>query len=195
MAPNRFVTLPGSQRKPLAGSRAAGPTDPTGIASVTIRLRPVNDIAALAATVEKLYARPLAKRAYLTHDELTQRHGARREDLDAVEHFAQRHNLAVSHRSAAQRSLTLTGHLGDILSAFPAKLQMFEHSTGTYRGRTGGVSIPREFRGIITGVFGLDTRPNVKASFCPRTRTATTLVPATVFAKRYNFPKLDGAGQ
>jgi len=196
MAPNRFVTLPGSQRKPLAGSRAAGPTDPTGIASVTIRLRPVNDIAALAATVEKLYARPLAKRAYLTHDELTQRHGARREDLDAVEHFAQRHNLTVSHRSAAQRSLTLTGPLGDILTAFPAKLNMFKHSTGTYRGRSGAISIPREFRGIITGVFGLDTRPNVKASFRPRTRRATTLVPATVFAKRYNFPeKLDGSGQ
>lgn len=195
MAPTRFVTLNGSQRRPLANSRAAGPADPAEVTSLTIRLRPVNDIAALAATVEKLYARPLAKRTYLTRDQLTHRHGARREDLDAVEHFAQCHNLTVSHRSAAQRSLTLTGHLADILAAFPAKLRMFEHSTGTYRGRTGGISIPREFRGIITGVFGLDTRSNVKASFRPRTRPTTRLVPATVFAKRYNFPKLNGAGQ
>ena len=162
MAPNRFVTLHGSQRRPLPNSRAAGPVDPTEVTSVTIRLRPVNDLADLAATVERLYARPLAKRTYLTREELTHRHGARREDLDAVEHFAQRHNLTVSHRSAAQRSLTLTGQLGDILSAFPAKLAMFDHSTGTYRGRSGGISIPREFRGIITGVFGLDTRPSVK---------------------------------
>ena len=195
MASNRFVILPGSQRKPLANSRAAGPADPGEITNVTVRLRPVNDIAALTATVEKLYARPLAKRTYLTREELAHRHGARREDLDAVEHFAQHHNLTVSHRSAAQRSLTLTGHLADVITAFPAKLAMFHHSTGSYRGRNGGISIPREFRGIITGVFGLDTRPNVKASFRPRTRPTSTLVPATHFAKRYNFPKLDGAGQ
>src|ERR1019366_8732697 len=195
MAITRFATLPGSQRKPLANSRPAGPADPSEITNITVRLRPVNDIAALTATVEKLYARPLAKRTYLTRDELTHRHGARREDLDAVEHLAQSHNLTVSHRSAAQRSLTLTGKLGDILSAFPARLRMFDHSTGRYRGRTGSISIPREFRGIITGVFGLDTRPNVKASYRPRTRNASPLVPATAFAKRYNFPKLDGAGQ
>jgi kumamolisin len=195
MATTRFVTLPGSQRKPLANSRPTGPADPAEITNITVRLRPVKDMAALTATVEKLYARPLAKRRYLTRDELAHRHGARREDLDAVEHFAQRHNLTVSHRSAVQRSLTLTGKLGDILSAFPAKLRMFEHSTGTYRGRSGAISIPREFRGIITGVFGLDTRPNVKASYRPRTHTASHLVPATAFAKRYHFPKLDGSGQ
>jgi kumamolisin len=195
MASSGFVTLHGSERKPLAHSRAAGPVDPAEPTSVTVRLRPVNDIAALAATVEKLYARPLAKRTYLTRDELTHRHGARREDLDSIEHFAQRHNLTVSHRSAGQRSLTLTGPLGDILSAFPAKLRMFEHSSGRYRGRSGGISIPRAFRGIITGVFGLDTRPNVKASFRPRSSPATALVPATVFAKRYNFPPFDGSGQ
>ena len=160
-----------------------------------MRLRPVNDIAALTATVEKLYARPLAKRTYLTRDELAHRHGARREDLDVVEHFAQCHNLTVSHRSAAQRSLTLTGKLGDILDAFPAKLRMFQHSTGRYRGRSGGISIPREFHGVITGVFGLDTRPNVKTAYRPRTPTAIALVPATAFAKRYNFPQLDGSGQ
>ena len=61
MATTRFVTLPGSQRKPLANSRAAGPADPKEVTSVTVRLRPVNDIAALAATVEKIYARPLAE--------------------------------------------------------------------------------------------------------------------------------------
>jgi len=189
------VTLHGSQRKPLANSRAAGPADPAEIASITVRVRPANDIAALAATVEKLYARTLAKRTYLTREQLTRRHGARREDLDAVECFAQRHNLIVSHRSAAERSLTLTGKLGDVLDAFPARVRMFEHSTGTYRGRSGGISIPHEFKSIITGVFGLDTRPRVKSSYRPRAHGVAGLVPATEFAKRYNFPKLDGAGQ
>jgi kumamolisin len=195
MATTGFVTLPGSQRKPLANSRAAGPADPAESTNITVRLCPVNALDALAASVEKIYARPLAKRTYLTRDELARRHGARREDLNAIEHFAQRHNLAVSHRSAAQRSLTLTGELGDILAAFPAKLRMFDHSTGTYRGRSGSISIPREFRGIISGVFGIVTRPNLKASYRPRTPTASRLVPATAFAKRYNFPQLDGAGQ
>jgi len=187
MATTRFVILPGSQRQPLANSRPVGHADPSEITNITVRLRPVNDIAALTATVEKLYARPLAKRIYLTREELTHRHGARREDLDAVEHFAQRHNLTVSHRSAAQRSLTLTGALADIIRAFPAKLRMFDHSTGSYRGRTGAISIPPEFRGIITGVFGPTSKPPTVRALQPRlplspplpSRNATTFPNST----------------
>jgi hypothetical protein len=70
--------------------------------------------------------------------------------IDASERFAQQHNLMVSRRNAAERTLVLTGALGDILSAFHADLHMFHHSSGTYRGRRGEIFIPARFEHVIT---------------------------------------------
>ena len=128
------------------------------------------------------------------------------EDLDSIEHYAQQHNLVVSHRSAAERTLVLTGKLGDLLNAFHADVHIFHHSTGTYRGRRGEIMIPQQFAEVITAIFGFDTRPMHKAPYNGRVRGASgpggsNGVAATVFAKRYSFPTeyqgvtLDGSGQ
>jgi kumamolisin len=200
------VPLRGSARELLPNSRPAGPVDPSEIASITVRVRSGGDIGDLERTVEKLYAQPLDTRRYLSQDELAEKYGARADDLDAVEHFAQQHNLVVSNRSAAERSLVLTGKLGDLLRAFPADVHMFHHSRGTYRGRRGEIFIPSHLENVITGIFGFDTRP--KHRLPHRRRVAGAAGPggangvaATEFAKRYNFPtqhngiKLDGSGQ
>jgi len=115
------------------------------------------------------------------------------------------HNLVVSHRSAAERSIVLTGKLGDLLNAFHADVHMFHHSSGTYRGRRGEIFIPRQFAGVITGIFGFDTRPKHKSPHHTRGVGSkgpggTNGLAASEFAKRYNFPtahnglKLDGSG-
>ena len=109
-------------------------------------------------------------------------------------------------RSAAQRLLVLRGILGDLLKVFPAQVHRYHHSQGTYRGRTGEIQIPEELGGIITGIFGFDTRPKRRSSF--RTRVSPANGPggsngqtATSFPRRYNFPQmyqgiqLDGSGQ
>src|SRR5205823_492136 len=103
------VILRGSERKPLANSQVASAIYPAEVAQVTVRVRPANSVAELSKTVDKLYAQPMDKRNYLTREELAVHHGARREDLDAIEHFAHRHNLTVTHRRAAERSLVLSG--------------------------------------------------------------------------------------
>jgi|HubBroStandDraft_5_1064220.scaffolds.fasta_scaffold32335_2 kumamolisin len=214
-----YVALPGSQRSLLPNSRPAGAVDPLEVVSLTVRVRSKGDPAALARKVYELANTPLARRKYLTHEELENQHGASKEDLDAIEHFAQKHDLAVVHRSAAERSIVLKGKLGDLLSAFPADVRIYHHATGTYRGRKGEIKLPEELSSIVTGIFGFDTRPKRRATRSPKRARRTpkktakksgiaappTLrsgpggqngVAATFFAKRYNFPaNQDGAGQ
>jgi len=201
-----YVPIRGSHRHLLPNSRAIGPVDPRELASVSVRLRSVGDPGALVAKVYALAATPLAQRRYLSHAELEAQHGAAQADLDAVEHAAQRHNLRVAHRSALERSLVLSGRLGDILALFRADLHLYHHAAGSYRGRRGTISVPPELAPLITGVFGLDTRPKYRSPHRSKTAAAggpggQNGVAASEFAQRYKFPDaqagapLDGSGQ
>ncbi len=201
-----YVPLPGSKHQPLANARLAGPIDTSEISSITIRTRPVAAMADIEKKVNAIYAQPLSKREYMTREELTRLNGANPADLDAIERYAQRFNLVVSHRSTAERNLVLTGKLADLLTAFPADLQLVHHSAGTFRSRRGDILIPKQFDGIITGIFGYDTRPKQKAPIRQRSIGAAgpggdNGVSPADFAKRYKFPtefkgvKLDGSGQ
>jgi kumamolisin len=199
------VTLTGSKRTLLPNSRPAGPIDPSETASLTIRTRSAGDLAALETRVREQAELPLEKRTYLTHEDLARAHGAKAEDLDLIEHLAHEHDLRVVHRSAAERSIVLKGRLGDLLSLFPADVQVYHHAKGMYRGRQGEIQMPKALDGVVTGVFGYDTRPKhryahrgYRASAGPGGASG---VPSTEFAKRYNFPQafegqtLDGTGQ
>src|SRR5277367_5831312 len=188
-----YVPLPGSKRSLLPNSRPAGPVDPSEIASLTVRVRSSGDTAALAKRVYDQASQPLASRTYLTREELAAQHGASKDDLDKIEALAQKHNLFVVHRNAAERSIVLRGKLSDLLAAFPADVQIYHHSTGTYRGRQGEISIPQELDKIVTGVFGFDTRPKHRRSPVQQVTPESgpggaNGVAATEFAKRYNFP-------
>src|SRR6476660_5800089 len=163
MAVTKFVPLAGSRHVALPDSRPAGPVDESQISSITVRTRPAVGTAVLEKQIADMYAQPISQRSYLSRDELGQMQGASAEDLDAVEQYAQEHNLVVSHRSAAERHVVLTGKISDLLRAFPADLYMVHHASGTYRLRRGEILIPAELEEIITGVFGYDTRPKHKA--------------------------------
>jgi kumamolisin len=171
-----------------------------------VRVRSAGNPEALANKAYELANTPIAKKKYLTREELEKQHGAHPDDLDKVEHFAQEHDLTVVHRSASERSIVLKGKLGDLLAAFHADVQRYHHANGTYRGRTGEITLPEELSKIVTGVFGFDTRPKHRAPHRQKSAGASgpgpqNGVPATEFAKRYNFPAklngaaLDGAGQ
>jgi kumamolisin len=201
-----YVTLPGSKRLLLPNSRPAGPIDPSEISSLTIRVRSAGDPAALEKRVYEESQKPLKDRTYLTRDQLAQQHGASAADLDLVEQFAQKHDLVVVHRNTAERTIVLRGKLGDLLNAFPADVGMYHSSKGTYRGRRGEISVPQSLDGVVTGIFGFDTRPRRRASHRRQLMAMNgpggeNGVAATEFAKRYNFPTtfngaaLDGTGQ
>jgi kumamolisin len=165
----------------------------------------VGDSTALNKLVYEQAGLSLGKRMYLTHEELERRFGAAKDDIDAVERYAQRHDLQVVHRSAAERCVVVKGRLSDLVGAFHADLQIYHHAAGTYRGRTGSIGLPDELSGIVTGIFGFDTRPRhrgrLRRALGRRGIPAGDGVAATDFAKRYEFPEavgkvsLDGAGQ
>lgn len=166
-----YVPLPGTKKSLLPNSRSAGPVNPSELASLTVRVRSAGDPKALEKRVYEQAAKPLAKREYLTHEQLAEQHGASKEDLDKVEAFAQQHDLFVVHRSAAARTIELRGKLADLRAAFHADVGMYHHSTGTYRGRQGEIAVPQELQPIITGVFGFDTRPKHRATTSGRRST------------------------
>ena len=170
-----------------------------------MRTRSRGDFAALEQRARSQAGLPLTQRTYLTHSELEDTYGARAEDLDLIEQLAHEHDLSVTRRSAAARSIVLHGRLGDLLNLFPAQLQMYHHSSGTYRGRQGEILMPKALDGIVTGVFGFDTRRrrrhSLRAYRAVASLAAADGVPATTYAKRYEFPEahqgrtLDGSGQ
>ena len=200
------VPLPGSARALLPNSRPAGPVDSSELATLTVRLRSVGDIHELEEFVQKQSREPLAKRKYLRREDFAAKHGASAADFELIEDVAHVHDLTVLHRSAAQRTIILRGRLGDLLNAFPADVRIYHHSGGTYRGRQGEIEIPQQLAGIVTGVFGFDTRPKHRSSYRRAHASAAgpgvgNGVAASVFAARYKFPTayknkpLDGTGQ
>ncbi|HTS51685.1 MAG TPA: S53 family peptidase, partial [Burkholderiales bacterium] len=72
---------------------------------------------------------------------------------------------------------------------------------GSYRGRTGAVSIPQELHGIVVSVHGLDNRPQAKAHFRLASNNVNAAAAAVSYtplqiAKAYSFPATgNGSGQ
>src|SRR6478672_5857690 len=199
-----YVDLPSSKRKLLPNSRLAGNVRLDEMASLTIHVRSGGDFEKLEAEVLKQSELPIDKRKYLTREELNDQFGASTSDLDAVEVYAQHHNLMIVHRNAAERAVVVQGRLSDLLGAFPANVKLYHHSSGTYRGRQGEIRIPKELKGIVTGIYGYDTRPRNRSlrRLMPAAGPGgTNGVAATEFATRYKFPKsiggtkIDGTGQ
>ncbi|HWY86867.1 MAG TPA: S53 family peptidase, partial [Gemmataceae bacterium] len=117
--------------------------------------------------------------------------------------FAQAHGLVVVETSAARRSVFLSGTAADFGSAFGTAIEQHEVDGGTYRGRTGPLTVPADLVDVVEGVFGIDDRPVAKPHFQRRKpaagmeshTTAGSFNPPEL-AKLYNFPAgLDGTGQ
>jgi kumamolisin len=196
---SKLVPLPGSERKPLPGARAVGPTPAAERLEVTVRVRPRAPLPSAAAIGKQTPK----KRRYLSREEYAAAHGAAADDLLKVEQFAKGHGLTVVESSAARRSVVLSGTAASFSSAFGVTLQQFEHPDGTYRGRTGAVNLPAELTDVVEGVFGLDNRAIAKPHY-QRRKSAGAAQPhaeagsftPTQLAQLYNFPAgLDGSGQ
>ncbi len=192
----KYVTLSGSERKPLPEASVVGPTDPEERLEVTVRVRRKQALPSAQALADELPA----QRQYLTSEEYSHQYGSDQQDLDKVTEFARSHGLHVVEKSASRRSVILSGNVQAMSTAFQVTLEDYDYPHGTYRGRTGPVSIPDDLHGIIEGVFGLDNRPFAKPHISRRhseaaVSTGSTFTPPDL-AKIYNFPTgVDGTGQ
>ncbi len=197
-------TVRGSDRVPFRGARSVGPVPQDERFEVTVRVRrnaPLQSLEAGSFPTDQLPG----KRRYLTRDQYATTHGARPADLAKVEAFARAHGLVVVETSIARRSVFLSGTAAKFAAAFGTTIEHYEHDGGTYRGRTGPLTIPADLADIVEGVFGIDDRPVAKPHF-QRYKPAPSIgiqahVAANSFtppelAKLYSFPTgLDGTGQ
>jgi kumamolisin len=193
--------IPGSERQPMAAATAVGAVHPDERIEVTLRLRPKAPLSTLASRGVHDDTPP-ARREYLTRDEYTASHGADAKDLEAVAGFATAHGLAVVESSAPRRSVVLAGTARTLCEAFGVELNRYEHAGGSYRGRTGPISVPTDLADVVQGVFGLDDRPVAGPHFQVfqpvrgiHAQPASSFSPPQL-AGLYDFPTgLDGSGQ
>ena len=192
--------IPGSMQTALAGAVSLGPVDPDQDLEITVRLRAAPGRAPLdlqAAVADQ----PPASRQYLSREQFAQAHGASAADIAAVAAFAQQHGMTVVSRSAPQRRVVLAGTAAAMGAAFGVRLEQFEYPDGSYRGRTGELSVPAELAGVVEGVFGLDDRPVATPKYQRLPQEALAAANNISFtppqlARLYNFPTgLDGSGQ
>jgi kumamolisin len=197
---NQKVTLHGSEKAAVKGSRVIASANPDEVIQVTVRLRP-----RIALDKEALQqGRTLTPEGkHLTHEAYEQKHGADPKDIAKVEEFAHEHHLSVSQADVGRRTVVLAGTVAAFTQAFDVDLKQYEHDGTRFRGRTGTIQIPESLSGVITGVLGLDNRPVAKPHSRRRSdlggieahATGGSFTPVQVGAA-YNFPTaLDGAGE
>ena len=98
----------------------------------------------------------------ISRAELTKKYGAESGDLDAVAKTFSSLGLTVISKNLVTRSVKLAGTASKMERAFGVHLLRVKHDDVIYRGRVGEIQIPAELAKIVTGVFGLDTRPMIK---------------------------------
>ena len=187
--------IAGSERAPLVGAREIGPANPNEKLDVTIRLRSRAGKKPIVGA--DAFTKPIAKRTILTRKEFEQSHGASPESMARVEAFAREHKLTVKEKSAARRTVILSGTVAAMNQAFGVDLKEYQHPSGNYRGRTGPVQIPADLQDVIEGVFGLDNRPQAKPHFRRRrAHPQSVSYTPTQVATLYNYPTgVDGSGE
>ena len=189
------VVIPGSEREPDREHQRVGDPDPDATLEVSVYLRASSPL----DWVDAEAARPPTQRRTLSREELAAANGADQDDIAAVRAFAAQNGLEVADVDVGRRQVLLRGKLADFARAFGVQgLGAFAHpSSGVYRGRQGPLTVPTALGGVVTGVFGIDQRPQASPHLRRHVRSSapTSYTPIQV-ADAYDFPPgLTGAGE
>ena len=187
------VVLEGSERHHLAGAKATGAANPHEFVELTIKVRGTKPL-------PDLTERPVKA---VTHKALLAEYGAAAADIKKTSDVLAKFGLQVIGENTAARSLYLGGTVKQMEAAFDVKLMSYTHESGDFRGRIGFVHIPKELKGIVSGVFGLDSRRMIYRKKHPQLKASLSMADAVQrawffpaeLAARYNFPASDGTGQ
>jgi kumamolisin len=155
------VPLPGSERPRAVGAQRLRAADPGELVEVTVTLAgPALPEPGAGPSRGEPGAGPGAGEP-LSREQLERDYAADAETTRAVSAALERLGLSVEPSSASglTRSLRVSGTVAQIEDAFQPRLGIYSHpEQGEFRGREGGLQIPSELEGLITGVFGLDQR-------------------------------------
>jgi kumamolisin len=196
----KFTVLSGSERNPVRGARLIHNSHPDQTIEVSVRIR--SKAEAKREELKNALAKPGFK--HMSRADFENTHGADPADLNQIKKFAQEFGLKVHETGTelARRTVMLSGTVANLQKAFNVELKEYSHPKGNFRGRVGAISVPTEYADIITGVFGLDNRPQVEPHFrrLPETpgikaHSATASFDPNEVAQLYDYPAVNGAGQ
>ncbi len=199
MASARKLIL-GSERKPVRGARLIHNSHPDQTIEVSVRIRSKSE--AQREQFKTALAKPNFK--HMSRADFEKAHGADPADLEQIKKFAQEFNLKVRETGTelARRTVMLSGTVSNLQKAFNVELKEYSHPKGNFRGRVGAISVPAQYADIITGVFGLDNRPQAEPHFrrLPQTpgikaHAASASHDPNEVAQIYDYPAGDGSGQ
>ena len=186
------VVLRGSTRYQRNGSQVLGRSDANEWADVTVKVR------------RKIQLPEPNPDKPISLDVLSEKYGASPKNLDLVERELTAYGLSVKSKNVATRTVEVVGPVSAMERAFGVVLFKVAHEGITYRGRVGDIHIPSRLNGIVTGVFGLDTRPMIKRRPLLSVQTSASTTPPTShrlwffpteLAAAYQFPVATGKGQ
>jgi kumamolisin len=187
-----LVELPGSERTEVRGAQpaaAALSTDTEIGATIVLRRR--------AAVPDAVLSGP-----GMTPAELAAAYGADPGDVAKVSARLSQLGLQVVEADAATRRVQVRGPISLMERVFGTSLQPVTHrgpvgNVSDHRVRSGALSIPSDLAGIVTGVLGLDNRPQTRALYqiAHSAEVSTSYTPLQL-ATVYDFPDgTDGTGQ
>jgi kumamolisin len=199
-AQERFNVLAGSERKPVRGARLIHDSHPDQTIEVSIRLRSKSE--GKREELKSALSKPGFK--HMSRADFENTHGADPADLEKIKRFAQEFGLKVRETGTelARRTVMVSGTVSNLQKAFHVELKEYSHPKGNFRGRVGSLSIPTDYADIITGVFGLDNRPQAEPHYrrvphVPgiKAHTASMSHDPNDVAQIYDYPPGDGRGQ
>jgi kumamolisin len=177
----------GSAREVAPNHQRVGDIDPSAEIDVSVYVRP----RASLDWVDAEAAKPPAEQRRVSRDEWAKAHGAQDDDIEAVTSFAQQAGLEVVQSDQARRVVRLRGTVQAVADAFEAQLVgMFTPSGGgeSYRARTGPLTVPDALSDVVTGVFGIDDRPQARPHLRRHQAKATGSYTPVQVAQAYAFP-------
>jgi kumamolisin len=132
---------------------------------------------------------PLGPR--LSRVDYGKRHGTDQAVIDRLVQYATGHGLTVSHASATEHCVRLSGTYAQAQSAFePDQIGRYRWGTGEHICRSGHLHVPPDLAEHVVAIMGFDQRPIARPHFRIRPRSAAQVIaydPTTV-AQRYGFP-------
>lgn len=153
MKKHSYHKLPGSHHaRALAGTTQN--VDKAETLTITIRLRRKKELPSEAI-----------QGGHLSREEYEREYAASQQDVSAVEQYLRQHNISMVDSDLARRSVTAKGSISDIEAAFDVSLQAHTQDKHKFHVLNEDIGIPVELKDIVTGVFGLDTRPIARPMF------------------------------
>lgn len=197
MSGSNRILLHGSQeRQPFGARRLSQKPSANEIIQATVVIPPASGNEVRLASIRELASQLPASRKHLDAGKFLKVHGARREDMKAVERYAKENGLHVVESSRIKRSVVLSGSIGAFAQAFLVQFTNSEFLGETYRSFENGVHIPVSLQGSVQAILGLENRSLMSHHAFMHASANTHHVEPAEVAKAYSFPETaTGKGQ